>query len=145
MYYHRFAIPWLKHWLANQQYFEIRSRAIQKLRESQQPNPYPHKFHVTKGLPNFIGEYGADGKIKAGDRLKDKVESLAGRVHNIRVASQKLRFYDLHAEGVKIQIMASAASVFLYFLSQFLSKVIIGTQKIRKPSSKLTIISVGET
>ena len=60
------------------------------------------------GLPQFIQVYGAEGKIKAGDRLTDKVEALAGRVHNIRSSSQKLKFYDLHAEGVKIQIMASA-------------------------------------
>lgn len=95
--------------LTPNQYFEIRSRAIQKLRESQQPNPYPHKFHVSLSLPQFIRQYGAEGKIKAGERLAGTVESLAGRVHNIRGSSQKLRFYDLHAEGVKVQIMASAA------------------------------------
>ena len=35
------------------QYFEIRSRAIQKLRQSHQPNPYPHKFHVDYDLRKF--------------------------------------------------------------------------------------------
>lgn len=45
--------------------------------------------------------------VPAGGRHTDLV-SVAGRVHNIRANSSKLRFYDLHGEGVKIQIMASA-------------------------------------
>lgn len=34
---------------------------------------------------------------------------LAGRIHNKRASGAKLRFYDLHGEGVKIQVMASAS------------------------------------
>lgn len=49
-----------------------------------------------------------EGKISAGTKLRGTNESLAGRLHNIRASGQKLRFYDLHAEGTKVQIMASA-------------------------------------
>lgn len=95
-----------------QQYYENRSRQIQKLRETLNPNPYPHKFHVTKSLPQFIRDYGAKDSsgsevVARGGRHTDVV-SVAGRVHNIRSSGAKLHFYDLHGEGVKIQIMASA-------------------------------------
>lgn len=86
----------------------MRSRQIQKLRETQNPNPFPHKFHVTKSITAYIDEYGTEGKIAFGTKLEGGTESLAGRIHNIRAAGQKLRFYDLHAEGKKVQIMATA-------------------------------------
>lgn len=86
----------------------MRTRAIQKLRETQNPNPYPHKFHVSISLTNYIDTYGTEGKIAPGSRLEGTVESLAGRIHNIRASGQKLRFYDLHSEGKKVQIMATA-------------------------------------
>lgn len=86
----------------------MRSRQILKLRETQNPNPFPHKFHVTKSISNYIDQYGADGTIAAGSKLEGKSESLTGRIHNIRASGQKLRFYDLHAEGKKVQIMATA-------------------------------------
>ncbi|KLO16944.1 lysine-tRNA ligase [Schizopora paradoxa] len=92
--------------LTPNQYFELRSRQIQKLRETQQPNPYPHKFHVTKSISTYIDEYGREGVVAAGNKL-NKVESLAGRIHNIRASGQNLRFYDLHSEGKKVQIMAN--------------------------------------
>ena len=37
-----------------QQYFEIRSKKINKLRETKQPDPYPHKFHVDTDLRKFV-------------------------------------------------------------------------------------------
>ncbi|KAH7916598.1 hypothetical protein BJ138DRAFT_1139429 [Hygrophoropsis aurantiaca] len=90
------------------QYFELRSRAIQSLRETQSPNPYPHKFDVTLSITAFIEKYGQEGKIAAGQKLEEKVH-LAGRVHNIRANGAKLRFYDLHGEGKKVQILANAS------------------------------------
>jgi lysyl-tRNA synthetase class 2 len=41
------------------------------LRESKNPDPYPHKFHVSHGLPKFIEKYGAEGVLKNGDVVKD--------------------------------------------------------------------------
>ena len=92
----------------NQQYLEMRTRAIQKLRETQNPNPYPHKFNVSISLTDYIEKYGTEGKISPGSRLEGTTESMAGRIHNIRASGQKLRFYDLHSEGKKVQIMATA-------------------------------------
>ncbi|KAI8343619.1 lysyl-tRNA synthetase [Chlamydoabsidia padenii] len=87
------------------QYFELRSKSIRQLRENQSPNPYPHKFQVDVALPTFIEKY---SKLEAG-QVAEEVISVAGRIHNKRASGAKLRFYDLHGEGVKIQIMASAA------------------------------------
>ncbi|OBZ70818.1 Lysine--tRNA ligase, cytoplasmic [Grifola frondosa] len=89
------------------QYFELRSRHIQKLRETQSPNPYPHKFNVSISVSEYVKKYGADGKIASGQKLDSVTECLAGRIHNSRASSQNLRFYDLHSEGKKVQIMAN--------------------------------------
>ncbi|GAA5963140.1 hypothetical protein JCM21900_000224 [Sporobolomyces salmonicolor] len=100
--------------LSPNQYYEIRSRAIQKLRAipaSERtlttPSPYPHKFHVTLSLPAFIEKYAAECK-EAGTKSSDVV-SVAGRIHSMRAQGAKLRFYDLWSEGVKIQVMANAS------------------------------------
>ncbi|KAK2460194.1 hypothetical protein APHAL10511_007785 [Amanita phalloides] len=91
------------------QYYELRSRQILHLKATQSPNPYPHKFHVTRSITSFIKTYGVDGKINPGTKLAGVIESLAGRIHNIRLHG-KLIFYDLHGEGTKVQIMASPQS-----------------------------------
>ncbi|KAI0001355.1 lysyl-tRNA synthetase [Russula compacta] len=93
--------------LSPNQYFELRSRQIQKLRETQSPNPYPHKFEVSRSLSSYITKYGAEGVIQPGEKVEGTIESLAGRIHSIRSSGQKLRFYDLHSEGKKVQIMAT--------------------------------------
>ncbi|KAJ6571828.1 lysine-tRNA ligase [Mycena capillaripes] len=93
--------------LSPNQYYELRSRQILHLKETQKPNPYPHKFHVTRSITSYIDTYGPEGKIPAGTKLENVQESLAGRVHNIRASGAKLVFYDLHGEGKKVQIMAS--------------------------------------
>ncbi|KAF9948667.1 lysyl-tRNA synthetase [Modicella reniformis] len=85
------------------QYFEIRSKRVGVLRAKKETYPYPHKFHVSMTLPKFIEKY--DG-LKAGDMEKEEV-TVAGRLHNMRTMG-KLRFYDIHADGLKIQITAQA-------------------------------------
>lgn len=40
-------------------------------------------------------------------------ESLAGRIHTIR-DNGKLKFYDLHSEGTKVQILAQMQFVSMY-------------------------------
>ena len=54
--------------LTPNQYFEIRSRAINKLRETKSPNPYPHKFHVTYDITKFGEEF---GYLKSGETARD--------------------------------------------------------------------------
>lgn len=93
-------------------YFENRSKAVLKLRETKQPNPYPHKFHVEISISAFIKKYESLGEAERAE----EVVTVAGRLHNIRSQSKGLIFYDLHGEGtafvlnflgLKIQIMAS--------------------------------------
>ncbi len=90
------------------QYFEIRSKTIAQLqhREKDPINPYPHKFHVNTAIGDFLQKY---KDLKDGESLKDVEISVAGRVHSIRVSGKKLKFYDLHADGTKVQIHANAA------------------------------------
>ena len=85
----------------------MRSRQILELKQNQSPNPYPHKFHVSISLRSYVENYGVDGKIAPGAKLEGVTESLAGRIHNIRASGAKLKFYDLHGEGTKVQIMAT--------------------------------------
>ncbi|CCG84693.1 protein of unknown function [Taphrina deformans PYCC 5710] len=87
------------------EFHKIRSAAINDMRSKVATggrNPYPHKFHVSTRLPEFIKKY---SHLKRGDLLQDDMITVAGRVHNKREAGNKLRFYDIQAEGVQIQIM----------------------------------------
>lgn len=53
-------------------------------------------------------EYGAEGKIKEGETVETKEPvTLAGRVVSMRESSKKLRFYDIRADGAKVQVMAN--------------------------------------
>jgi lysyl-tRNA synthetase class 2 len=83
------------------QYFEIRSRAINKLRTSKEPNPYPHKFHVDTKLGDFIKKY---AHLKKGEVLKDTEVRIGARIMTKRASGNSLRFYDCKAEGVMLQI-----------------------------------------
>lgn len=81
-------------------YYDIRSRAIQAMKDAGE-NPYPHKFHATMSLPQFVFQF---GQLENGARLEEDV-SICGRVMSKRTQG-KLNFYDLHCEGAKVQIMA---------------------------------------
>lgn len=91
-----------------QQYFEIRSRTIHKLRETKNPDPYPHKFKVTTDLRKFIDQY---KDLKKGETRPEIPIQVAGRVYTKRASGTKLIFYDLRAEGVKIQVMCQDQKV----------------------------------
>ena len=88
-----------------QQYFEIRSKKINELRATQNPNPYPHKFHVKDDLRQFLKEY---TYLKKGEQLPEKEVRIAGRIYTKRAAGAKLVFYDIRAEGVKVQVACQA-------------------------------------
>lgn len=82
-----------------------------KLKETQEPNPYPHKFNVTKSITDFVRDYGKDGLIAPGQKLEGVQVNLAGRIHNMRSSGSKLKFYDLHGEGSHVQILANVRYV----------------------------------
>lgn len=94
-----------------QQYFEHRSKTIKALRAiprgqhtPSKPDPYPHKFHVSISVPNFVEKYSKQIK-NPGEHLDKEEVSVAGRIHNTRASGAKLRFYDLWSEGVRLQVM----------------------------------------
>jgi len=53
-----------------QAFYELRYKNINKLRETKNPNPYPHKFHVTQSIKKYIEEWGVEGKIANGDSVE---------------------------------------------------------------------------
>lgn len=92
------------------QYFEIRSRQINELREenAKDPssfNPYPHKFQVSINLPGFAEKY---KDLKRGETLPDVEVRVSGRIMGKRESGSKLKFYILKGDGVEVQIMAQA-------------------------------------
>ena len=67
-------------------------------------SPYPHKFHVSHTLPEFIGKYESVG---GGETLNDTV-SVAGRVMSKRAGGKGLVFFDLNGDGAKLQVFSDA-------------------------------------
>ncbi|XP_042294350.1 lysine--tRNA ligase isoform X2 [Sceloporus undulatus] len=86
------------------QYFRIRSQAVQQLKASGE-QPYPHKFHVDLSLEDFLARY---GHLQPGEHLGSVSLRVAGRIHAKRASGGKLIFYDLRGEGVKLQVMANS-------------------------------------
>ncbi|KAI9919967.1 hypothetical protein PsorP6_015506 [Peronosclerospora sorghi] len=86
-------------------YFANREKMLREL-EAQGINPYPHKFDVSISLPEFHAKF---GHVEAGSHLPDVV-SIAGRLHSKRSSGAKLVFYDLRADGKKLQIMSNVGS-----------------------------------
>ncbi|KAL4764136.1 lysine--tRNA ligase KRS1 [Aspergillus foveolatus] len=91
--------------LTPNQYFEIRSKRINKLRETKQPDPYPHKFQVTDDLRKYLKEYESLAK---GEQKPETTVRIAGRIYTKRSSGAKLIFYDIRAEGVKVQVVCQA-------------------------------------
>lgn len=89
--------------LSPAQYFEARSRQVKELRNTQSPNPYPHKFHVSITNPAFLEKY---AYLERGQTLPEEKVSIAGRIHAKRESGSKLKFYVLHGDGVEVQLMS---------------------------------------
>jgi len=77
------------------EYFKLRSTAVAELKQTPDNHPYPHKFHVSISLENFIAQY---NELKDGETLEQVNLSVAGRVHAIRESGAKLIFYDLRGD-----------------------------------------------
>jgi lysyl-tRNA synthetase class 2 len=84
-------------------YFSNREKMLEEL-EKEGINPYPHKFHVSLSLDEFHEKY---SHFEAGQHLEKVHVSVAGRLHSKRASGSKLFFYDLRADGMKIQVMSS--------------------------------------
>jgi lysyl-tRNA synthetase class 2 len=105
------------------EYFKYRSGLIEDLKKTPESHPYPHKFHVSISLEDFINKY---SHLKDGEMLENEKLSVAGRIHSIRESGAKLIFYDVRGEGVKIQAMANAR------LYESEDKFVTDTDKIRR-------------
>lgn len=92
--------------LSANQYFEIRSQRVKRMKETQSPNPYPHKFHVTYDLRNFEKDF---GHLKKSETAEDHSVSVGCRIYNIRTSGKNLRFYEVAVDGAEVQIMATSA------------------------------------
>uniref|UniRef100_A0AAV1TDN7 Lysine--tRNA ligase n=1 Tax=Peronospora matthiolae TaxID=2874970 RepID=A0AAV1TDN7_9STRA len=87
-------------------YFANREKMLLDL-EAEGVNPYPHKFTTTLTLAEFHAKY---DNIEPGTHQSDVVVSIAGRLHSKRASGAKLVFYDLRADGKKLQIMSDIGS-----------------------------------
>ncbi|RZC51371.1 hypothetical protein C5167_019805 [Papaver somniferum] len=92
------------------QYFENRNTWLASQKASGE-NPYPNKFRVSMTLAEYIKKYEtlADGEhLETLADGEDVQVSLGGRIMQKRTSSSKLLFYDLHDEGLKVQLIVDA-------------------------------------
>lgn len=64
-----------------QEYFKLRLAQITELKQKGE-NPYPHKFHVTLSLEDFINKY---NDTLPGEILEDVDVSVAGKMRDSRL------------------------------------------------------------
>merc|ERR1739838_77166 len=84
------------------EYLKLRISQV-KQQQAEGKSIYPHKFHVSTSLGDFLKQYESLGP----EGSSDNVVTVAGRIHAIRESGNKLRFYDLRGEGLKLQVMAN--------------------------------------
>jgi lysyl-tRNA synthetase class 2 len=84
------------------QYFDNRLKAIAALEEDGTISAYPHKFHGSLRVSEYIAKF---NDIVDGEHDESQVVTVSGRILSKR-GQGKLMFYDLHSEGVKIQVMS---------------------------------------
>ncbi|XP_060522009.1 lysine--tRNA ligase [Cylas formicarius] len=121
------------------EYFKLRTTAIANLKSiGGEDAPYPHKFHVSISLTEFVQKYSSlnEGEVREDDKL-----SLAGRVHAIRASGAKLIFYDIRGEATKVQVMATAQhygdeSKFAYDTDKIKRGDIIGIEGVPTKTKK---------
>lgn len=86
-------------------YLENRKNWLNDLKKKG-TNPFPHKFNVTLTIPQFVNKYAS--KTEKGKWLDSEVQSVAGRVYNIRAQGHGLIFYDLIENDVRLQVYCNA-------------------------------------
>ncbi|KAF2996470.1 lysyl-tRNA synthetase [Curvularia kusanoi] len=88
--------------LTPNQYFEIRSKKINAIRQVDRSLVYPHKFDAHTRLPAFLLDH---KDLKRGEELRETEVKMGLRIMSIRVASNALRFYVCKSEGMTVQVM----------------------------------------
>lgn len=128
--------------MRDQQYFELRSRAVKRMKETDNPNPFPHKFNVTYDLRNFERDF---SYLKKGEVLRERVIQVGCRIYNIRRAGDNLRFYEVAVDGAEIQIMAQsqeAAGMFCSCGERFGFRMLSNEQAMSSSLTSMTIYGV---
>ncbi|CRK48769.1 hypothetical protein BN1723_016944, partial [Verticillium longisporum] len=91
------------------QYFEIRSRAINKC--ASPPSLSTSELRLLT-IDYDVRKFTTDfGHLKSGEHNKDKILRVGARIYNKRASGSKLVFYDVRVEGVKVQVMCQAQEV----------------------------------
>lgn len=88
-------------------YFENRKKAIAEYEKKFGLTVYPHKFNANSSIPNFVAKY---SHLEKGASDESQPISLAGRILSLRSSGGKLFFYDIHADGGKVQVMANLSA-----------------------------------
>jgi|NOAtaT_7_FD_contig_91_1331222_length_2295_multi_3_in_0_out_0_2 lysyl-tRNA synthetase class 2 len=78
------------------------------MQATKNPDPFPHKFHISISIPNFRTDFEPVLKGEKDKHLEEKVCNLSGRVISIRASGKHLKFIIIKGEGVKLQILANA-------------------------------------
>ena len=86
-------------------YFENRTAAITALEKSGR-TAFPHKFHNTHRFGEYVAQFNS---LADGEHIETENVSIAGRVISKRSAG-KLMFYDVHADGMKVQVMSDISN-----------------------------------
>lgn len=86
-------------------YFENRSNAILSLEKSG-TTAFPHKFHNSHRFAEYVAQFST---LPDGSHQQDTIVSISGRVISKR-GQGKLMFYDIHADGLKVQMMSDLSN-----------------------------------
>lgn len=92
--------------LPGKAFHDTRKLKVEELKRNADTHPYPHKFPTSITLSDFCQKY---EHLTNGERIDDKYEQVAGRILSIRRASSKLYFFDVQADGCKIQVKVNLA------------------------------------
>lgn len=90
-----------------QEYYKNRCAMIEKLKQTTEFFPYPHKFQITHMIHKLREEF--EPQCTENGVFLDQKIAVAGRVHSIRASGKNLVFYDLKGDGAKIQVMANSS------------------------------------
>jgi lysyl-tRNA synthetase class 2 len=83
-------------------YFENRKKQLEQFEKEKGKTSYPHKFHVSISIPQFIEKY---SHLATDSRLKEEIVSVAGRIIVKREAGAGLMFLDLRSDAAQIQVL----------------------------------------
>ncbi|GAM18994.1 hypothetical protein SAMD00019534_021690 [Acytostelium subglobosum LB1] len=84
-------------------YTENRTRQLNDAKSTDGVDPWPHKFHVSTSLPQFIEKYTPLDKTAE----CTEVVTIAGRVLSKRLQGTGLAFYDIVGESTKLQLFVN--------------------------------------